>query len=97
MCLLTIGRATLPAHNYKIEEIDSRQLPDKYDSRCGLLRVVDRMTLEEGLFAFHVTKFTVRDIRCYLKVVENRQEYEELLEMLEGQGLSQLPHVFGRT
>ena len=95
ICLLTIGRATLPAHNYKIEEIDSRQLPDKYDSRCGLLRVVDRMTLEEGLFAFHVTKFTVRDIRCYLKVVENRQEYEELLEMLEGQGLSQLPHVFG--
>jgi hypothetical protein len=95
ICLLTIGRTSLPTHNYKVEEVDIRQLPDKYESRAGLLHVSDRVTLADSLFAFHVTRFTVRDVRCYLKVVENRSQYEELLESLESQGPSQLPHVFG--
>jgi len=94
ICLLTIGRAGLPAHNYKVEGIDDRRLPDKYESRCGLLRVLDRITLEERLFAFHATKFTVKDVRCYLKVVGSQQEYEALLESLEGKDLSQLPDAF---
>ncbi len=95
ICLLTIGRATLPAPNYKVETLDSANLPDRYESRCGLLKVLDRVTLDEKLFAFHATKFTVKDVRCYLKVVANKAEYESLIESLEGHDLAQLPHFFG--
>ena len=97
ICLLTIGRATLPVYNYRVKEIDMRRLPDKYESCCGLLEVLDRVTFEETLFAFHVTKFTVRDVRCYLKVVGSPAEYESLLESLEGQPASagRLPDTFG--
>ena len=95
ICLLTIGRASLPVHNYRVKEIDVRRLPDRYDSCCGLLQVLDRVTFEEALFAFHVTKFTVRDIRCYLKTVGSLHEYESLLESMEGQEISRLPDTFG--
>ena len=95
ICLLTIGRATLPAPNYRVETVDTCQMPDRYESRCGLLKVLDRVTLDERLYAFHVTKFTVKDVRCYLKVVAGKPEYEALIESLEGHDLAQLPHVFG--
>ena len=97
ICLLTIGRAQLPAPNYKVETIETAQLPDRYESRCGLLRAFDRITLEERLYAFHATKFTVKDVRCYLKTVKDKPEYEALIESLEGHDLSQLPHFFGST
>ena len=97
ICLLTIGRAQLPAPNYKVEPLESCQLPDRYDSRCGLLRAFDRITLDERLYAFHATKFTVKDVRCYLKAVDDKAQYEALIESLEGHDLSQLPHVFGSS
>jgi hypothetical protein len=80
--------------NYRVEEIDARRIADKYESRSGLLRVLDRVTLEDTLFAFHATKFTVRDVRCYLKTVADVDEYQKLIESLEGRDLSQLPDVF---
>ena len=95
ICLLTVGRANLPAPNFRVREIDVRQLPDKYPSRAGLLKVYCRGTFREGLFAFHVTQFTARDIRCYIKEVADADEYERLLELLEGSDKSSLPAVFG--
>lgn len=95
ICLLTVGRANLSAPNFRVSEIDVRQLPDKYPSRVGLLKVYCRGTFREGLFAFHVTQFTARDIRCYIREVSDADEYERLLELLETSDKSSLPAIFG--
>ena len=95
ICLLTVGRANLPVYNYRVAELDSRSIPDKYPSQVGLLRLQCRVMLCEKLYAFHVTRFTVKDVRCYVKEMQDRQEYERLLESLEGSEKSNLPAIFG--
>ncbi len=95
ICLLTLGRANLPAPNFRIKELDSRQLPDRYPTQAGLLKVVDRVTFREAILAFHVAQYAAQDIRCYVRQVTDNAEYETLLESLEGSDKSKLPELFG--
>lgn len=87
------GRAWQP-HTHRVESISSVSLQDRYRSAFGLARVTSRVTLESRLYAYYVTQFTPRDVRCYIKRMTEQAEFDVLRQRVEMTSKASLPEVF---
>ncbi len=80
--------------NHIVEQLAKESLPDRYQSNCGLARCTSRTTLESRQFTYYVTRFTPRDVRCYIREVRDEGEYQTLRERLAVMDKSALPEIF---
>lgn len=87
------GRVWQPL-THAVEQLSAESLPDKYRSSFGMARATSRVTLESRLFAYFVTQFTPRDVRCYIKRIADSAEFQALRERLEVMDKANLPEVF---
>jgi len=85
----------LDTFHFDVEEIRTDKIPDNYESLVGLIKIDNRDCLEKRLYAFFATKFTQRDVRCYLRQVDNVVEYESLIAKLRQIDKSQAAALFG--
>jgi len=87
------GRVWQPI-NHAIEALGKESMPDRYRSSFGLSRCSSRVTLEKRLFAYYVTQFTPRDVRCYIKEVADADEYDNLRQRIAVVDKASLPEIF---
>jgi len=87
--------AAVDTFYYTIEEIRTDSVPDRYESMVGFLRVGNKLNLDERHYAYFATRFTPRDVRCYLKQLSDVIEYEVLLAKLQQIDKSQAATLFG--
>ena len=80
---------------YEVEELDARSMPDRYTSRTGLVSLTDTLTWAKGMYAYYVTHFTAIDTRCYVKRIDERPEYDRLLDQLDTSQKFSIPDIFG--
>jgi hypothetical protein len=80
--------------NYAVEGISKESLPDKYSSQFGLSRCTSRLTLQSRMYAYYVTQFTARDVRCYIKAAPDASEYQAIRERLLVMDKANLPEIF---
>jgi len=79
---------------YRVENVESERLPDRYPSSFGITRCTSTFTEESMLYAYYVTQFTARDVRCYVKNVANTHEYQSLKDRLQVADKATLPSIF---
>jgi len=84
----------LDTFHFAVKDLRNDQLSDQYESTVGLVAIENRLYMEERLYAYFATRFTRRDVRCYLHMVEDMAEYEQLLESLRQIDKSQVATLF---
>ncbi len=92
--LLTDKPHTWRPLNHTVEDLSTESLPDKYHSHFGMARCTSRLTAESDLFSYHVTQFTARDVRCYIRKIADEAEHNMLRERLIVAQKASLPEIF---
>jgi len=91
--LLTGKRFDRALPLFRIEEIKSDTLPDRYSSLCGELEIENREILETSRFIYLITKISMRDVRCYVKE-SSGSEYENIIHLLQNSERARPADIF---
>ena len=80
--------------SHVLEDVAQEALPDRYRSNFGMTSCANRLTGQAHTYAYYVTQFTARDVRCYIKQVTGVEEYDAIRQRLAVTEKANLPEVF---